>query len=493
MYANSSKKQSVKVIFSEALMVVAVIVTVIILALLVSGYWLNSNFEVERNGMLQISSLPTGADVEIDGESSSWLERTNSSKILSSGEHSVVLTKDGYDSWSKTINISEGLLYRLHYPRLFLNDRKVSEVLDIAKYTSATVPSHHNSILLMNDTTEWAYVNLDTDNPQPRTISIAGLFIETTSDSDENKNNAFTGKVLKADWDFDASHILFKVANGEAIEWVLLDVNNVEKSINLTKEFDATFSRVEILDNNSNTLLAVRNHNLHRIDIPGRLISAILVKNIEDFDHYHNEIVFSALKDDSADENDSSAAETTLLESEDDNQGDVALRYNIGYFKLGDSKPKILTHTATLAKVTISKFYDNKYLSIIEGQTVSVHQKDDFDEQIAKYELSFLPDKVEVGHDGEFLLFAKEHQLATLDMEAKRVMEWTIENDFDWIDNDMLYTVSDGELIVYDYDGFNRRVIAEGVSSRFPVVITSDKWLYYAKNSKLMREWLIPR
>ena len=72
-------------------------------------------------------------------------------------------------------------------------------------------------------------------------------------------------------------------------------------------------------------------------------------------------------------------------------------------------------------------------------------------------------------------------------------MEWTIENDFDWIDNDMLYTVSDGELIVYDYDGFNRRVIAEGVSSRFPVVITSDKWLYYAKNSKLMREWLIPR
>ena len=104
----NKKKQSLKVIISEAIMVLAVVVTVAILALVVSGYWVNSDFKVEQNGMLQISSVPTGANVNIDGEASSWLQRTNTSKILSSGEHTVTLSKDGYDTWSKTINVPEG-------------------------------------------------------------------------------------------------------------------------------------------------------------------------------------------------------------------------------------------------------------------------------------------------------------------------------------------------------------------------------------------------
>lgn len=466
----NSRKQSIKVIASEAIMVIAVIITVIILALLVSGYWLNSNFEVERGGMLQVSSLPTGANVEIDGQASSWLERTNSSKILSSGEHSIVLTKDGYDSWSKVINIAEGLLYRLHYPRLFLNDRTLEPLFDIANYTSASVSSDHGAILLMNGTTEWAYLNLDSDKPSLRKLDISKLF-STTSVAEDAKVGLFTGHIDQIDWDFDASHALIKATDDNASEWVLLDVNNVDKSVNLTKEFGANFSRIEILDNNSNHLLAVQNHNLHQIDLPGRLISAVLVDNIIDYDHYNNEVVFSAYTQESSDEK----------------------SYYVGYFKVGDNKPDTLTSTTLPAKVAISKFYDSKYITILEGQTVFVHQKDAFDEALAKYEIGFSPDLVEVGHDGEFLLFVRDHEIATLDMEANLVREWDIERPFGWLDNDMLYAVSDGKLIVYDFDGLNRRVIADNVSSRFPVAITVDKWLYYFSDSRLMREWLIPR
>ena len=101
----AKRRQSAKIIISETIMVLAVVITVTMLAFIVSGYWLNSDFKVERNGLLQISSVPTGADIYIDGDSS-WLQRTNTSKVLSSGEHSVKLTKDGYDSWQKTINYS---------------------------------------------------------------------------------------------------------------------------------------------------------------------------------------------------------------------------------------------------------------------------------------------------------------------------------------------------------------------------------------------------
>ena len=472
MNPEQSRRQTIKIIVSETFMVFAVIITVIVLALLVSGYWLNSNFEIERNGMLQVSSIPTGANVEIDGQSSSWLERTNSSKILSSGRHMVRLAKDGYDSWSKEVNIAEGLLYRLHYPRLFLQKRQLETVINSGKYASASVSSDHNAILLMNDTTEWGYLDLDTDSPSLRSIDVSGLFASASLAEDSNVG-LLTGEIMSIDWDRDASHVLIQAQNGSSSEWVLLDIKNVTKSINLTKEFGVGFSHVEIIDNNSNTLLAIQNHNLHKIDVPGRLVSAVLIKNVIDFDHYNNEIVFSARRD-----------SMELTE-------DTDKEYYIGYFKLGDREIASLEQLDAPAKVAIGRFYDSKYIATLVDSTIIVHQKDNYQEETATYELSFAPDTIAVGHDGEFLLLAKEYQLATLDFESTSIREWSIEGDFDWLDNDMLYAISDGNLVVYDYDGLNRRELASDVSSPFPVTITSDRWLYYFRDNHLVREWLI--
>ncbi|MDO5474943.1 MAG: PEGA domain-containing protein, partial [Candidatus Saccharibacteria bacterium] len=162
-FERNQRRQSIRIIVSEAIMVLAVVIMVALLAFAASGYWFNADFGIERQGMLQISSIPTGADVEIDG-SSSWLQKTNTSKVLSVGEHMIVLTKEGYDTWSKEITISEGLLYRIHYPRLFLKERFVEKLFSIEDITSATISSNHETLMLMNNTTEWKYFNLSDEN-----------------------------------------------------------------------------------------------------------------------------------------------------------------------------------------------------------------------------------------------------------------------------------------------------------------------------------------
>lgn len=458
---SKKKRQSLKVIISEAIMVLAVIITVTILAFIVSGYWINSDFEVERQGMLQISSIPTGATINIDGETSSWLQRTNTSKVLSSGEHIITLTKDGYDSWSKTVNVKDGLLYRLHYPRLFLTERSPSKTLSLTGTINAAISSDHDYLLLANNTTEWNYLNLNTDKLELTPLNIAKYF-SSVSLADGAKTGVFTGEILAMDWDYDDAHVLFKVKTSDTIEWVLVDIKNPDKSINLSKEFSADFSKVEILDNSASTLLAIQNGNLRKIDIPSRQISASLVQDIVNFDHYNNEIVFIAKKSDS--------------------------QYYAGLFKIGDSKITELTTFDSSAQIAISKFYDERYITILQGKTVSVFKKDDFTEY-ANYELTFAPEKIEVGHDGEFITMNAGPHIATLDMEAGLIREWEVEgSNFDWIDNDMIYTVKDGELIVYDYDGLNRRVLAKNVSAHFPIGITDNKWLYYVSDDNLMRE-----
>lgn len=454
------KRQSLKVIVSEIIMVITVIVTVAILALVVSGYWVNSDFKVERNGMLQIASTPTGADVTIDGETSSWLQRTNTSRVLASGEHEIILSKEGYDAWSRTINISEGLLYRVHYPRLFLQNRQPESVLDTTATTFATISPDGSKLLLAGDTTEWSLINLSHDTITPQKLNIAAYF-SNVSLADGAATGLFTGQIISADWDHDSSHILFQIRFADATEWVLLDVNNLKNSLNLTKEFGTSFDTVKILDNSSSNLLAIQDHNLHKIDVPGKLISAVLAENVLNFDHYENEIVY------------------VTTDSE---------KYAVNIAKIGDEKITQLEVLNSPAKVTISKFYDNMYLTVLQNDQVSLYLKDDFS-KVSDFNLSFSPSLMKVGHQGEFITMYEGTQIATLDMEARAVREWSVDGgSFGWLDNDMIYSVASGQLVVYDFDGLNRRVLAQNASGHFPTTVTDNKWLYYFSDGSLIRE-----
>ena len=79
-------------------------------------------------------------------------------------------------------------------------------------------------------------------------------------------------------------------------------------------------------------------------------------------------------------------------------------------------------------------------------------------------------------------------------MESLSLTEWESNSShFGWITSYMVYSVKNGELFVYDYDGLNRRSLTTNVSERFPVTITNDRMMYYFSDDQLIREWLIKR
>ena len=85
-------------------------------------------------------------------------------------------------------------------------------------------------------------------------------------------------------------------------------------------------------------------------------------------------------------------------------------------------------------------------------------------------------------------------KFAGFDMESLTTTEWEPDsNHFGWITNYMIYAVKNGELIVYDFDGLNRRYISTNVSERFPITITNDRMMYYFSDDQLIREWLVKR
>ncbi len=90
-----------------------------------------SNSGIEQSGLMQIHSLPTGATVELDGHA--LFSKTNLSKTMSAGEHTLKLSRENYDTWEKTIRMYSGVLIRLHYPRLFLQNRETETVMALSE------------------------------------------------------------------------------------------------------------------------------------------------------------------------------------------------------------------------------------------------------------------------------------------------------------------------------------------------------------------------
>lgn len=58
-----------------------------------------------KGARVQIASTPAGADIEVDG---AFVGSTPSSVNLSPGEHTIVVKKNGYDTWQRKLKILGG-------------------------------------------------------------------------------------------------------------------------------------------------------------------------------------------------------------------------------------------------------------------------------------------------------------------------------------------------------------------------------------------------
>ena len=103
--------ETVRLLITETIMVMVIIVTAVILTFVAMGYNLDKNGELGQSGLVQLRSFPSGASITIDGDT--ILPRTTASRMLSAGDHTIKLTKDGYDSWEKTITSESGRLLKL--------------------------------------------------------------------------------------------------------------------------------------------------------------------------------------------------------------------------------------------------------------------------------------------------------------------------------------------------------------------------------------------
>ena len=460
------RNRMIRVIFVDIIMSLAVVALVFVLVAIVEGWRLSSNLKLEQNGLAQIESLPTGAKVIIDGKQD--FNETNISKLLPAGEHEITLKKDGYDSWSKKINIVSGLLTRLRNPRLFKQNRKTEVVENYNNLRFVYAAPDHRSILLASDqTTKWKYVTaLGSDKVSP-------------------------GEILQISWNETGEKILLQVKRSDQIEWGLINLRKPSESINLSQAILNYTDRSEkniiggenkksnvkrdlsdlvIEDAAANKFIALIDGNLQEVDVVAKTLSEPYLKNIAKFKMSGSEIIY-------------------LTNVEKDKR-------QIGIYRLGD-KGGIDLETVVRSKkdavinLGIVDFDGKKYLSTtIDGQ-FRVYRTNDYPtygssdnmpEKITEEKLDFVPQNFITSSNGEFFIAETDGKfmIYNLDLEELSLVEHKNKR-VAWLDNYMMFDIVDGKMEVFDFDGGNRRTILnKGLATGFDAVINSNnRYLYY--------------
>lgn len=491
------KQHMIRVIIAEAGMVFAVVAIVAVATMAAMGFFVSGDGSIEQSGLAQIHSIPTGATVELDG--SVLFARTNLSRTIPEGEHNLKISRTNYDTWENTIKMRPGMLLRLYYPRIFLENRTAEATLTVKKDLEFYQPSSDRTSIVYAEKSspEWQLLNIEGDETRKLKLDMSTVLPGV-------KEEKFLGKIEELKWSRNSDYIMLQVNYEKKSEWILVNLKDTKRSLNLTKTFGLEFAQVEMIDDSANRLFVLENNHLRRVNTADGTISQVLLDGIESFASEGANVIYirKTQQDDKT--------ERIIGTYRDGERGGVRIA------ELGEKDA---------VKVALAKYYDEEYLGYFVNDKLTVHYgavPTYREEMAADYGLENLktlleqesfaatPESFAVSPGGDYLVATRGKHYMVVNLDAGDIFEYDAEaSKINWLDANMMSTVVDQTLKVWDCDFTNRRNLATSremeeraaVTTQskleildYPAVITSNnKWLYYLvqKNDKeniLMRE-----
>lgn len=441
------RRQMIGTIIAEVGMFFAVVAIVVVATLAAMGFFVSSDGTIEQSGLIQIHSLPTGSTVELDG--STLFSRTNLSRSLTAGEHKIKISRDNYDSWQKNVKMYSGMLIRLYYPRLFLNNRTQETMQHLGKDLDFFVPSKDYAYILYAEanSTKWQLLNIKGDEVRTSVLDMSTVLPGV-------KDQVFSGRVVDLKWSENSDRALIKTEAEGKKEWILVDLRDVSRSLNLTKTFGLEFAQVEMIDDSAAQLFVLENNQLRRINIADQSISRVLLNDVESFAAEGTNIIYVA---------------NGIGENDEKNK-------IVGVYRDGERNGTTIARLKAddRVRVALTKYFDEDYMAFAVNDRMTVYYGTlpSYRENVAdtdflnfkvlldEVEIGLMPSEISVSEEGEYLAMhdGKNFSVVDLDMGDLYKYESSIDR-VNWLNESMLFATVDGKLEVWDFDNTNHRTL----------------------------------
>ena len=469
----AKKIRDARIIATNIFMGVMVVLIVFVLMFIAMGYNFNPHGKIDQSGLVQIFSTPSGASVEIDGDLQ--FSRTTINKMLSPGDHNFKITRNGYDSWYNNFSIESGLLTRIDWVRLFPLQPDYDEPYSFEELETISYSPSRKYLLAHEKNSNYLLLfNIHGDNIKPTRINLQSAI--NSGDKYDAKND----KLAIVSWSNSDSSVLVRRQNTNGSDWILVNLDKAEDSINLSHNFTLNFSNILFANDSGSKLWAIESGKLHEIDTSNKTISKTIDNNIEIIANNSNVVAY------------------TKKSTESDGMLDLFT------YKEGDEAPVLIESfkpdTENAATIVLGTYWNEQWIAISTGKRVTIldghypnYGKDEKSLEISyERDLDFVPTMSTVGNNQRIIVFADKNNFISYDVENKSHADSQFDGEIgkiNWLDSYILWEWKDGNIVIRDFDGNNRREILSGLDNQLPIVINdSEKWLYFFEITETVDE-----
>jgi hypothetical protein len=466
-YLDPRKRQrhAIMLYLGYALIGIGIAIATTVLVYQAYGFGIDKKGAVIQSGILFVSSQPQPANIYINGELNK--AKTNTRLKLPAETYQLLLQRDGYQSWSRSVEILGGTVKRFDYPMLIPNQLSTETIANYKQAPGLATQSPDKRWLAVSKPTTFGSFDIyDLKSPKKLPVSLtlpANLLTPASA----------TQSWEVIEWADDNNNILLKHVYDANFEYVLVNRENPVQSVNISKSLQINPAKLQLIDRKFDRFYAfdaekkvLNRASLKSVDILPALTDVV------DFRSYGTDTLLYA---------------TTTGASK--GQVRIRLQVNEKDYQIrsvaADSKYLLdLTEYDREFYVVVGASSENKvYIYKDPARQIGANPfKSPVPTQVLRVSL---PNFVSFSSSAQFIMIQNGQEFAVYDIELGDSYRYMARQPLDapqvnatWMDGNRLTYVSKGMRVIFDYDYKNIREIGNSSALHRPVFAPDSRYSY---------------
>ena len=240
-----------------------------------------AKMQTTSTGGIYVKTFPVADQITVDSKVKEKPGLFSTSVFVQSllpKNHTVLIQKNGYYDYSKTLPVQEKQVTKLENVLLIKNNLSFSKLADKINYFSIA-PNNQNIVTITSNPKSIVFnYSSITAISQPQTFSINQIISPTQ-----------TGKVLGLKWSDDSTKLLIAVNNQAKISYYLFDTAIKNSTAVKLSYLDANTLRISFNPQNSQQLFFIENGSLYSEQL-GK--ATLIIKNVAAYKVSGNNIIW---------------------------------------------------------------------------------------------------------------------------------------------------------------------------------------------------------
>jgi hypothetical protein len=477
------RQNRIKLLIGYCLVALAIGIATLVLLYQSFGYNLDGQGQVTQNGLVFVSSQPSGSAIYLNDVR--YKSDTNTRVTVPANTYTLRISQTGYRPWERQVIVNGGDVQHFDYPFLFPEKLKTTTVGDLATSPSVATQSPDKRWLLLDETEKsGTFLEYDFKDPAKPVLTTFAL-----PDGSYTPGTG-TDRWGVVEWAADNKHVLlehtYSLSGASMREYVLLDRDSPVDSVDLTTSLHLNQEQAVTLFNNRVDQFYLYNQaaqSLERVNASdGSVVSQL--DNILAFKTYGSDYVLYVTDKTPTGKTMASGQVAVVLQA---GQKTITLR-NLPAANAG-------ADTVTAYALNLAQYSGDWYIAVgAANDTAAYIYRNPQDQPVSSVDAFPVPWRrlaitnpnfLSFSSNTQFLLAESGQKFITYDFENMEQYRYTASEPIDqpqthaaWMDGDRLAYVSDGKLAVFDYDYHNRQVLQTADANYAPFFAPDFSYSY---------------